>query len=105
MTSKNRSYRFGVCGLPLAVEFGKHFDVVGFDSIWIGSNLMERCTGELTESEIFEVKHSLHNDTILADRNIFIVTVPTPVDSNNQPDFGFSNTQATVGKFLSKLVW
>lgn len=97
----------GYVGLPLAVEFGKHFDVVGLDldmdrveSLMDGIDV----TGELTESEIFEAKNTRfsHDETILADRNIFIVTVPTPVDSNNQPDFRFlKHASETVGKFLS----
>ena len=92
----------GYVGLPLAVEFGKHFDTLGFDinpqriaELKAGQDRThEVSAGELAEAKRLhfcgsEVGGSeLARDlTALADRNVFIVTVPTPVDADRRPDF------------------
>ncbi|HNC32265.1 MAG TPA: nucleotide sugar dehydrogenase [Cyclobacteriaceae bacterium] len=81
----------GYVGLPLAVEFGKIIDVVGFD---INKDriaqLMSRQdkTRELTADELREAKYLRFTSEVkdLQVANIFIITVPTPVDKHNQPD-------------------
>ena len=92
----------GYVGLPLTVEFGKHFDTLGFDinpqriaELKAGQDRThEVSAGELAEAKRLhfcgsEVGGSeLARDiTALADRNVFIVTVPTPVDADRRPDF------------------
>ncbi len=81
----------GYVGLPLAVEFGKHLPTVGFD---INRHRVEQLlqgidiTLETTAEELTASKQLLitcDRDAI-ADCNVFIVTVPTPVDNNKQPD-------------------
>lgn len=83
----------GYVGLPLAVEFGKHFDTVGFD---IDAQRVAELsaghdrTGESSSEELASATR-LRLSTAAADiasANVFIVTVPTPVDEANRPDLG-----------------
>jgi UDP-N-acetyl-D-galactosamine dehydrogenase len=82
----------GYVGLPLAVEFGKQFDTLGFDisstRIRELQNGQDR-TLETTAEEIAASKRlQFSSDTAaLEERNIYIVAVPTPVDDQKRPDF------------------
>jgi UDP-N-acetyl-D-glucosamine/UDP-N-acetyl-D-galactosamine dehydrogenase len=81
----------GYVGLPLAVEFGKQFDTLGFDinTIRIETLLAGYDeTLEVSDGELAASHHlSFSCDTqSLADCNVFIVTVPTPIDSSKRPD-------------------
>lgn len=81
----------GYVGLPLAVEFGKHFTTVGFDTNQKRVqelNLGYDNTEELATEEIYLAnKLSITSDiNKIKACNIYIVTVPTPVDINKQPD-------------------
>ncbi|MEW6255294.1 MAG: Vi polysaccharide biosynthesis UDP-N-acetylglucosamine C-6 dehydrogenase TviB [Pseudomonadota bacterium] len=96
----------GYVGLPLAVEFGKHRPVVGFDIN--GHRIAELSAGrdstlEVTPEELGEARHlrfSSNLDDIRA-ATIFIVTVPTPVDVHKRPDLGpLLRASETVGKVL-----
>jgi UDP-N-acetyl-D-galactosamine dehydrogenase len=80
----------GYVGLPLAVEFGKRFDTVGFD---IRTSRVEElrdgrdATLEMSSTELAET--SLRYSALLDDIrecNVFIVTVPTPIDAAKRPD-------------------
>ena len=81
----------GYVGLPLAVEFSKHREVIGFD---INENRIQ--TLRLGDDETLEVSNDqlqsskslmFSNDpNDLRDCNVFIITVPTPIDENNAPD-------------------
>jgi len=90
-TDKIAILGLGYVGLPLAVEFGKSRPVVGFD---IKHDRIEKLragiddTLEVEADELAEAKHlSFTNDIdALRDCRIFIVTVPTPIDSANRPD-------------------
>ena len=81
----------GYVGLPLAVEFGKKYDVVGFD---INSLRIEQLkqgvdiTLETNESEISSAKKLSFTTDVnhLKSCNIFIVTVPTPINQFKSPD-------------------
>ena len=81
----------GYVGLPLAVESGKLYSTVGFDinkeRIEELKSLNDR-TLEVTSDELLESKHLSYSSTIdnLQDCNFFIVTVPTQVDKNKNPD-------------------
>ncbi len=100
----------GYVGLPLAYAFAKKgYDVVGFD---INIQRIEELkanidnTMELTESQLKEVqskvKYTVNTDDI-RDANIYIVTVPTPIDKNNKPDLTpLIKSSQTVGKVLAK---
>mgnify|MGYP001409255630 FL=1 len=98
----------GYVGLPLAVEFGKSRKVIGFDlnSKRI-SDLRKHydSTKELEPEDIAEATHlrlsSQEED--LNQASIFIVTVPTPIDKNNNPDLQpLLKASATVGQALKK---
>lgn len=97
----------GYVGLPLAVEFSKYFNVIGFD---INKNRIKELKKNFDENnEISYLK--LRNSNInysfnpddLKNCNIFIITVPTPVLKNNQPDLEpLKNSSKLVGKYLKK---
>ena len=86
----------GYVGLPLAVEFAKKYTVVGFD---INQERVEELkkakdnTLEVEESDLLSVLSTNSSNGFLptinkddiASSNVFIVTVPTPVDENNKP--------------------
>ncbi|GGH14732.1 nucleotide sugar dehydrogenase [Mucilaginibacter phyllosphaerae] len=104
----------GYVGLPLAVEFAKKFKVTGFD-------INQKRIQELNEGHdnTFEVEDELlanvtagdkAKDTGLlcsyklddiADSDVYVITVPTPVDKNNRPDLTpLYKASETVGKVL-----
>jgi UDP-N-acetyl-D-glucosamine/UDP-N-acetyl-D-galactosamine dehydrogenase len=98
----------GYVGLPLAVEFGKGMNVVGFD---INKSRVEQLkrsfdlTKELSTDELLEAKNltfSHHLDD-LKDANYFIITVPTPVDDSKIPDLQpLIKASDMIGKVLKK---
>ncbi len=81
----------GYVGLPLAVEFGKKYATIGFD---INKNRIEELnkgedyTCELTKEEILTSKHLIFTSDLEQIRcaNVYIVTVPTPVNTFKSPD-------------------
>ncbi|MFC0103572.1 Vi polysaccharide biosynthesis UDP-N-acetylglucosamine C-6 dehydrogenase TviB [Sphingopyxis terrae] len=98
----------GYVGLPLAVEFGRHLPVIGFDikadriaALRIGQD----DTLETSRDELEAATHlSLTSDPVdLATCNIYIVTVPTPIDRHKQPDLRpLLSASKTVGDMLKK---
>ncbi|WP_323587697.1 Vi polysaccharide biosynthesis UDP-N-acetylglucosamine C-6 dehydrogenase TviB [Aliarcobacter butzleri] len=100
----------GYVGLPLAHAFSSKYEVVGFDiSKWRIDELSSGYdrTLELTENQVKEaikngMKFSLDINDI-KDCNIYIVTVPTPIDKNKRPDLTpLIKASETVGKVLKK---
>tara|TARA_R110002049_G_scaffold23781_3_gene84433 strand:+ start:37911 stop:39188 length:1278 start_codon:yes stop_codon:yes gene_type:complete len=98
----------GYVGLPLAVEFGKKRQVVGFD---IDQRRIDNLknghdsTFEVGADELATAgKLSFSSDPeSLANCNIFIVTVPTPVDPSKRPDLGpLERASEMVGRALKK---
>ncbi len=96
----------GYVGLPLAVEFGKILDVVGFD---INQTRIEELkkgydrTLEVDKPELTSASRLsfTSNPQDLASVNYFIVTVPTPVDQYKTPDLTpLIKASETVGKVL-----
>jgi UDP-N-acetyl-D-galactosamine dehydrogenase len=98
----------GYVGLPLAVEFGKVIDVIGFD---INKERIEELrkgfdrTKEVTAEELknsVKLKYS-YDQADLRGVNYFIVTVPTPVDEYKKPDLRpLESASKTVGAVLKK---
>ncbi len=98
----------GYVGLPLAVEFGKSMDVIGFD---INQSRIDELkkgydrTLEVDEAEL-KISTKLTFSTKLeelATANYFIVTVPTPVDEYRNPDLTpLQSASRTVGSVLKK---
>ena len=93
---KDKKYKIGVIGLgyvglPLAVEFGKKYDTIGFD---INLNRIEELRGgndSTLEVDSEGLKSSTHLSFTsdihdLNECTIYIVTVPTPIDQNKRPD-------------------
>lgn len=98
----------GYVGLPLAVEFGKKIDVVGFDINSARINDLRNGvdhTLETTSEQIFSSTRLKFSSNVedLKDSNFFIITVPTPVDIHNRPDLTpLVKASETVGKVLKK---
>jgi UDP-N-acetyl-D-glucosamine/UDP-N-acetyl-D-galactosamine dehydrogenase len=96
----------GYVGLPLAVEFGNQFDTVGFDIS--AQRISELQTGfdRTLETTAQALAHAARlcftvNATDLDSCNVFIVTVPTPVDQDKRPDFTpLVKASQTVGRAL-----
>jgi UDP-N-acetyl-D-glucosamine/UDP-N-acetyl-D-galactosamine dehydrogenase len=98
----------GYVGLPLAVEFGKHYPTVGFDiksgriaELEAGNDsTLETTTEELKSSKYLKFST---DKKALAECNTFIVTVPTPVGKNNRPVLTpLKGASETVGSVLKK---
>lgn len=83
----------GYVGLPLAVEFAKHRPVVGFDIRRTRIDELQSGRDETLETSSETLAAARHlalssDPEALRDCSIFIVTVPTPIDSVNRPDLG-----------------
>ena len=98
----------GYVGLPLAVEFGKKRSVLGFD---INQKRIKQLQGgvdhtlEVSSEELAEAdKLSYSADpAALAKCNVYVVTVPTPIDDYKQPDLTpLIKASETIGKVLKK---
>lgn len=96
----------GYVGLPLAVEFGKHRDVLGFDinAARVAELQAGRDSTLEVSAEELQRASQLRYSTNLEDLRscgVFIVTVPTPVDQANRPDMTpLVKASETVGKVL-----
>lgn len=97
----------GYVGLPIALEFAKKVEVVGFDINADRVSLMQKGidpSKELT-SEAFKGANITftHNIDDLKDVNFFVVAVPTPIDNSNMPDLSpLLGASGTVSKVLKK---
>jgi UDP-N-acetyl-D-galactosamine dehydrogenase len=98
----------GYVGLPLAIEFGKIIDVVGFDINKDRIDELKKGYDRTREVEPEELKSSVKlkysfTPSDLNDVNYFIVTVPTPVDEYKKPDLRpLESASKTVGAVLKK---
>lgn len=98
----------GYVGLPLAVEFGKHRSVVGFD---INKNRVSELlsgidnTLEVESKDLIAAKNLTFTTELesLKESNFYIITVPTPIDENNAPDLKpLQSASTAVGKVIKK---
>jgi len=96
----------GYVGLPLAVEFGKKYKTIGFD---IDRKRINELAGfydktlEVSEDQLKKASLLTYSATLedIADCNVYIITVPTPVDKYNKPDLTpLRKASETVGKVL-----
>ena len=98
----------GYVGLPLAVEFGKKFETIGFDLSVEKVAAYRDCidpTGEVSSQDLKAAKLlTCHTDpSALREADFVIVAVPTPVDEAHQPDFTpLVKSSETVGKHLKR---
>lgn len=98
----------GYVGLPLAVEFGRQYDTLGYDidaqrvaSLREGRDANhESSPGEIASATKLRFSADAED---LRDCNVFVVTVPTPVDEHKRPDFTpLLEASRTVGRVLSR---
>lgn len=104
----------GYVGLPLAVEFAKKYDTIGFDinldrvnELNSGHDSTLEVTDENLKTVLSLTEHNgltlSGNTTDLAECTIYIVTVPTPVDKNNRPVLTpLIKASEMIGKVLKK---
>jgi UDP-N-acetyl-D-galactosamine dehydrogenase len=95
----------GYVGLPLAAAFGKKVDVIGFEIHIEKVNQLKSgydATGELTAEDLSNTKISYTTDAVdLKTADFIIVTVPTPIDANNNPDLSpMEKASKTIGQNL-----
>jgi UDP-N-acetyl-D-glucosamine/UDP-N-acetyl-D-galactosamine dehydrogenase len=97
----------GYVGMPLAIEFSKKYKTLGVDNNLKRINDLKNFideTNEVTNEELELTKLIISNDINDAiDCNIYIITVPTPVDKYNNPDMSpLKSATKSVGKILNK---
>lgn len=107
----------GYVGLPLAIEFGKKYRIVGFDVNSRRVAELERGEDHTLEADLVGMRQAVElykttqrcglsfscDANELLQANIFIVTVPTPIDRFNNPDLTpLLNASAMIGKVLKK---
>lgn len=98
----------GYVGLPLAVEFGKKYSTTGFDIN--KSRIAELRDGHDSTLEVSDAELAKLNNlsfscdsSVLKESNVYIVTVPTPIDDNNAPDLTpLQKASELVGQFITK---
>lgn len=96
----------GYVGLPLAIEFSKHFKVVGFD---LNKNRVDTLSkGDDYNNEYKKIDiinknlNFTSNEMDLEECNFFIICVPTPIDENNSPDLdAIKKACIIVGRAIS----
>ena len=98
----------GYVGLPLVVEFGKHLRTIGFD---IAVAKVESCqrgvdpSRELADEELSAAIHAVYtaDPALLAEADIIVVAVPTPVDDAHIPDFRpLVGASTSAGRHMKK---
>jgi len=108
ITKKIALIGLGYVGLPLAAEFGKKREVIGFDINKNRIDLLKKKidpTLEISKKEFTEATYLnfTSNPKDLKDCNIFIVAVPTPIDNHKRPDLtALEKSSETVGSVLKK---
>lgn len=98
----------GYVGLPLALEFGKKYETIGFDvsrdrvqDLILGQDRNLEASSEKIRSS--KMLHFSEDIDALRECNIYIVTVPTPIDQDKLPDLTpLRNASNMIGKLLSK---
>jgi len=98
----------GYVGLPLAIEFSKHFIVMGFD---IDQNRIDELssgydrTNEISQEILKNSTDIVFTSKIedIRESNVYIITVPTPVDSFKKPDLQILiNATNTIGEIIKE---
>ena len=98
----------GYVGLPLAVEFGKKYQTIGYDlnaarvkELQSGKDsTLEVDSDEMAQATMLSYTSVLQD---IAECNVFIVTVPTPIDDYNSPDLTpLRSASKAIGSILKK---
>ncbi|MFL2983261.1 MAG: NAD(P)-binding domain-containing protein, partial [Candidatus Neomarinimicrobiota bacterium] len=98
----------GYVGLPLAIELNKQFNIIGFDLDEVRvselNNQYDR-TNELSGNNLADLKNLkiTTNEINIAESNVYIITVPTPVDKNNKPNLShIISASEMIARYLKK---
>ena len=97
----------GYVGLPLAVEFGKHYKTVGFDINEqrvraLNTGVDETLEVSSQEMQVSRFLRYTNNSVDLLECDVYIVTVPTPIDQSKRPDLTpLEAASKLVGQFIS----
>ena len=97
----------GYVGLPLALELSKHFEVVGFDTNKLRvQNLCNNIdsNNEFSPEDLsnYRCKFTSNLDEI-SSANLYIITVPTPIDKKNEPDLSILlDATKAISKFVCR---
>ena len=110
MSTKIAIIGLGYVGLPLANAFSAQYEVVGFDIAQWRINELNAGVDRTLELSDAQVKEALKKGMRftasldeIADCNVYIVTVPTPIDSSNRPDLSpLIKSSESIGKVLKK---
>ncbi|EIY4754476.1 Vi polysaccharide biosynthesis UDP-N-acetylglucosamine C-6 dehydrogenase TviB [Vibrio cholerae] len=98
----------GYVGLPLAIEFGKQRQTIGFDINQARINELSAGhdrTLECSDTELADATNLIYTTSldVLRECNVFIVTVPTPIDQHKQPDLTpLFRASETLGKVIKQ---
>ena len=98
----------GYVGLPLAVEFAKKRKVIGYDINETRINELKKGIDNTLETSSLELKNATHlrfsnNLEDLSECEIFIITVPTPINKNKKPDLSpLKKASKSIGSILQK---
>ncbi len=98
----------GYVGLPLAIEFGKYFQTIGFDLAKTKISSYKKKLDpnkEVASKEFYKSKNLTFTNSskTLSKANIIIITVPTPIDKSRKPDLSYlQNSSLLVGKVMKK---
>lgn len=109
-TSKIAVIGLGYVGLPLALELSKKYNVLGFDINIKRVDELKQAEDHTRESDAVTIGAALKRGISfsseaneLSSCTVYIVTVPTPIDHNNQPDLTpLLNASRTIGQYLQK---
>jgi len=100
----------GYVGLPLAIEFSKKYETIGFDLNQKRIEELNKGVDSTNEANLEELKVQLLNKLTLVDKladiktcNIYIITVPTPITKFKTPDLSFLlSASNSIGSILKK---
>lgn len=97
----------GYVGLPLAIEFAKKYKTFGFDINQERIAELQKGhdkTLEVSDQSLKETSMTITSDVDgIADANVYIITVPTPIDIHKRPDLSpLKAASKTIGKIISK---
>ena len=98
----------GYVGLPLAVEFGKKREIIGFDINKDRITKLQNGVDSTLELSNQDLKDAIHlsytnNPDDIKECSIFIISVPTPIDKHKRPDLtALEKSSKTVGSILKK---
>ena len=100
----------GYVGLPVAIAFSKKYKVIGYDINQNRINNLSKFTDSTNEVSETILKNALSNNLLITNHindlstcNVYIITVPTPIDANKNPDLtALIKATSSVGDLISE---